>query len=68
MSGSCGCMNCKYCKCYPGDYWTPDDYECISDEVTQEAIDRAWINGETWNYSEEAICPGYKEYDEMEDM
>lgn len=60
-----GCENCKHCKCYPGDYWTPDDFECMG-EPTQEAIDRAWTNGETWKSSEEQICPSYEEavYDE----
>lgn len=61
-----GCNNCKYCKCYPGDYWTPDDYECISDNVTEEAIKRAWEDDETWSDSDKPICPGYKEYIEEE--
>jgi len=64
-----GCSNCKWCHCYPGDYWTPDDYECKADdfgEVTEEELDtiftRVWENGEEWKYSEEPICPAWEEY------
>lgn len=65
-----GCNNCKWCKCYRGDYWTPDEYECVCGDkafegMTQEQIDdtyeRAWINGEEWKDNEEPICPAYEE-------
>jgi hypothetical protein len=35
-------------------------------EPTQEGIDRAWINGETWEDDETPICPGYEEYIDRE--
>ncbi len=65
-----GCKDCKYCKCYPGGYWDPDDYECVCgykafEGMTQEQIDdtyeRAWINGEEWDENEEPICPAYED-------
>ena len=58
-----GCNNCRYCKCYRGDYCTPDDYECVSqsEEITEEAFRRAWENGEEWDISDEPICPAYEE-------
>ena len=67
-----GCNDCKYCKCYSGDRWTPDDYECVGldrtdvkEEVTQEHFDRVWVDGEEWNDNEEPICPCYEEVDEI---
>ncbi len=68
----CGCSNCKYCKCYPGRYWDPDDYECVStvwDNVVadEEKVRRAWENGEEWEHNEEPLCPGYEEAPTEED-
>ena len=68
-----GCNNCKWCKCYSGDYWTPDDYECQSscEDITEEVFQRVWENGEEWKNDEDPICPGYEEasteYDEYWD-
>lgn len=66
-----GCMNCRYCKCYPGDHWTPDDYECVGFEcdtevdLTDEELDaimtRVWENGEEWTSYDEQICPMWEE-------
>ena len=63
-----GCNDCKYCKCYKGDYWTPDDYECVgldrtdtTVEISQETFDRVWVDGEEWKDNEEPICPLWKE-------
>ena len=70
-----GCKNCKYHKVYKGDYWTPDEHECIipnsrlenpdfeiTDEQADEIFTRVWENGEEWDRSWEQICPYYKEY------
>ena len=59
-----GCENCKFCRCYPGDYWTPDEYECTSEceDITEQIFERVWSDGERWDTSEEQICPGYEEY------
>ena len=74
-----GCSNCRYCKCYPGDYWTPDDYECTSiimetndTKYTDDELDaiftRVWENGEKWDSSdEEPLCPGWEEAPTLED-
>lgn len=69
-----GCKNCRYCKCYCGDYWTPDEYECqgenfgdISDEEFDAIFTRVWENGEEWSSTEEPICPAWKEYDSEEE-
>lgn len=69
----CGCENCKYCKVYRGDYWTPDDYECVSTvwdrvDADEEGVRRAWENGETWEHTEEPLCIGYEEVPTEEDM
>lgn len=67
-----GCRNCRYCKCYPGDYYTPDDYECTSpilelgtgidlaDEVLDDIFTRVWEDGEEWEDGEQ-LCPGWEE-------
>ena len=67
-----GCFNCRYCKYYPGDYWTPDDSECtapiitdgtdneLADEVLDDIFTRVWENGEEWS-DEEQLCPGWEE-------
>ena len=72
-----GCRNCKYCKCYPGDSWTPDDYECmgferdLDIELTDEEWDNimtiVWENGEEWNSSDDPICPAWEEAPTPED-
>lgn len=64
-----GCRDCKYCKCYPGGYWDPDDYECVStsDAITEEVIDKVWVNGEEWDENEEPICPGYEDAPTVDD-
>lgn len=67
-----GCRNCKYCKCYPGDYWTPDDFECSKAEsgvldISEENFDRCWSNDETWEDPENALCPDYEEEMTIED-
>lgn len=78
-----GCSNCRWCKCYPGDYWTPDDFECTGDlmqidgdldlEYSEEELDniitRVWENGEEWAWGEKPICPCWEEfiYDPYED-
>lgn len=65
-----GCNNCRWCKCYRGDYWTPDEYDCKSscEDITEEVFQRVWENGEEWKNNEDPICPGYEEapteYDE----
>lgn len=64
-----GCKDCKYCKCYPGGYWDPDDYECISnnEDITEEVFDRVWANGEEWDENEKPICPGYEDAPTVDD-
>lgn len=67
-----GCRDCKYCKCYPGGRWDPDDYECVSNvwdriDVDDEAIRRAWEDGEEWEENEDPICPGYEEAPTVDD-
>ena len=59
----CGCENCKFFKCYRGDYWTPDEYECTSEceDITEPIFESVWTDGETWNSSDEPICPGYED-------
>lgn len=63
-----GCNDCKYQKCYNGDYWTPDDYECVgldrtdtTVEISEETFDRVWADGEGWEDNEEPICPLWEE-------
>ena len=61
-----GCENCKHCRCYKGDYWTPDEYECTRIEsgeldISQENFDRCWGDGEQWEDPENALCPDYEE-------
>jgi len=57
-----GCNDCRYCKKYPGDYWTPDDYECTCDvEIADEIITRVWEDGEEWDSCDDPICPEYVE-------
>lgn len=66
-----GCSNCRYCKCYSGDYWTPDYYECegferdldikLTDEEVDTLLTRVWENREEWKYNEDPICPAYEE-------
>ena len=71
-----GCMNCRYCKCYPGDYWTPDDYECIAEDkfgdMTEAEIDevfsKVWEDGKEWKDGEEPLCPAWEEADYPEDI
>ena len=70
-----GCRNCEYCKCYKGNYWTPDDYECVgniddaglTEEEIDTLIDRVWTNGEEWNDNDEPICPAWKEMETVYD-
>ena len=59
-----GCKNCKNLKCYPGDYWTPDEYECDTGPATEELLVRVWENGETWTDDEEPLCDEYEELKE----
>lgn len=65
-----GCSNCKYCKCYPGDHWTPDDYECVCGDkafegMSQDEIDAiydtVWEDGKQWSPFEESLCPAWEE-------
>lgn len=57
-----GCNNCKWCKCYKGDYWTPDEYECQGGyDIPEDVMQRVWENGEEWSDNEEPICPAYEE-------
>lgn len=64
MSGY-GCENCKWLKCYPGDRWTPPEYECKKDGPEDaERFTRVWENSETWNTPEECLCEHYKELTE----
>lgn len=72
-----GCSNCRYCKCYPGDRWTPDDYECVGFErdtsinLTQDQfdniMDRVWTDGNEWTDNEEPYCPAWEEAPTEED-
>lgn len=67
-----GCGDCKYCRCYRGDYWTPDEYECsCPNEIDDDSFIRAWEDGEEWSDCEEPVCPEWKEapteYDEYWD-
>ena len=70
-----GCKDCKYCEYYPGNYWTPADYECMMPDkdygLTAEQADdiftRVWENGEEWKYNEEPICPAWEEIEEVLD-
>lgn len=69
-----GCENCIHHKVwYSNDYWSPDEHECIvtegtepdfelSDDEMDRAFHRAWECGETWNSSDEQICPYYERY------
>ena len=74
MSGVNGCRNCRYCKCYPGDYWTPDEYECqmpdkdynLTDEEIEEVFTRVWENGEGWGDDDKPICPAWEEINEID--
>ena len=57
-----GCNDCKWCKCYRGDYWTPDEYECQGGyDIPEDVMQRVWENGEEWKDNEEPICPMYEE-------
>lgn len=57
-----GCSDCRYCKCYPGDYWTPDDYECQkADEIPEEVFDKVWEDDRA------DLCPHYEEAPTPED-
>lgn len=67
-----GCSNCKWCKCYHGDYWTPDEYECTAmecgsddygktEDEWDEILTRVWEKGEEWDDTEEPICPAWEE-------
>ena len=67
-----GCKDCKYCKCYPGGRWSPNEYECVSDvwdriDVEEDILVRVWEDGEEWGYGEEQICPGWEEAPTEED-
>ena len=67
-----GCGNCRYCKCYPGDYWTPDDCECTSTawdriDVDEEVMAQVWCESKEWNDNEEPLCPGWEEAPTPED-
>lgn len=70
-----GCSNCRYCKCYPGDYWTPDDYECTSydllstvpEEELDEVLTRVWENGEEWADDGAPLCPCWEEVEPIYD-
>lgn len=58
-----GCENCKWLKCYKGDRWTPDDYECRKDgPEDEERFVRVWENGEMWEDSESCLCEHYEEF------
>ena len=68
-----GCKNCKWHKVYKGDYWTPDEHECVipknmkplfpvTEEDEDEIFTRVWENGEEWDRYWEQICPYYKEH------
>ena len=67
-----GCEDCKYYQIYHGDYWTPDECECIGvdkfDELdlSPEEVDtiftRVWVNGEQWNNASDQICPVFEQY------
>lgn len=67
-----GCNDCRYCKCYPGDYWTPDEYECqmpdkdyvLTDDQIDDILTRVWENGEEWESNDEPICPAWELYEE----
>lgn len=63
-----GCRNCRWCKCYKGDYWTPDDYECVgymrsdkeinlTDDECDTIFDRVFGDGEEWDDDTEPLCP-----------
>lgn len=66
-----GCSNCKWCACYPGDHWTPDEYECmgferdtdvdLTDDEWDKILTRVWENGEEWSPHDEPICPLWEE-------
>lgn len=73
-----GCKNCKRCKVYKGDYWTPDEWECvipknakplfpITDEEAEDIYTRVWENGEEWDSIYDQICPYYVEAEYFED-
>ena len=75
MSSYDGCYNCKYRKCYPGDYWTPDEYEClmpckdygVDDAEFEDILTRVWENGEQWHCSKDPICPAWERLEEPEE-
>lgn len=60
-----GCRDCMWCKCYRGDYWTPDDYECTTDYAIEdegladEIFTRVFEDGEEWKDDEDPICPAW---------
>lgn len=64
-----GCKNCKFCKCYRGDYWTPNEYACVVQEldISEENFIKCWENAETWTNSEEPLCNSYEEAPTEED-
>ena len=74
MRGKCGCENCKYCKCYPGGYFEPDDYECVAPDLNgvdwdEDLQTRVWEDGEMWDEGAEPLCPYYQKVsDERVDM
>lgn len=65
---SYGCFNCKHLKCYPGDRWTPPEYECHADgPETEELLVRVYEDGETWSDAEHPLCCDYEKFIEIDD-
>lgn len=57
-----GCRNCRWCKCYKGDYWTPDEYECLkADDMDEDVFTEAWENDNT------DVCPFAEEEEPEKD-
>lgn len=57
------CTNCRHCKCYKGDYWTPDDYECTKvEEIEEEVFDKVWEDDRA------DLCPCYEDAPTEEDI
>lgn len=56
------CETCKYCRIYPGDYWTPDDYDCTNPEISSDELDEFFSENRPCPYYEEAEVPDEYEY------